>query len=936
MRLTVFAATKLYHPLPVHFNDSEIENQLLVAHENCLQAQTELASEQYELPVLAASLTTLLGATHYLYYSARANTQDLLALAKEIGMTSLQLIQSFKIDDPMLFSSQLESNQSLLLSQLTTLGEALDNAVVSRPRGPTEVGANNRITAITAFSSTTLCLGQSKQLSVPVVSNRSSAKYDKHRHYHIVEKAKESASSLTVMITRNQFSNYEQLPIAALAFSELLSIVDSTTDSGAALRSVLVKVSMKYLFFLNETMNHKKTETPSPALIATASALKEELKKMQYFLEEYEDASGLKSGADLQEAIKAMRELLFKMNSWNVTPVGNPSLVCDRTMELKQDSVAFVATVASKTLPPKDLSNSVMSLVTKLQTSLTEMNQEEIGVTVNNAKQLVNSCLSFLLATRDGDIINSTSSVNLPLSGEKLVDSTDQILSDRLRALDPSVIKLQQALQAVTESKDIGLSNQQLQDHATKTVSSVTQAVEMLERGYVDIEDIANRFAETLSDAIAVYPKLEPGLQKTIRLVGEEAINFVINMKKSIDEEQEEVENSQRTLVALAEELRDALKLIEFSPKSEATEERPALTRMGSSAWVAARSSKVKSTVGSAVASQSALNSQHTSTMSPPLPQPPTRVVPSSRNTTPLVHSSSSRNSVQPLVEAIDKAKFLLQDSIEKEKTQGKVPLSVRELTAKVEESINLLLTSLTTAEPAYFLQMGTAMSNLILATSALVNKLHRKTMTLSGSMNVLKSGVLEKCSQRKSGIKKMQQITSWKKRMFVLKPSALEYSTVNADSDSMEMDIAQPGCGPAKPKRAGGKLKGIIALSRSTTITRSRKKHKDKYFVLQLQSPGSRKKFYFLYHQNEEELQTWFTAISNAIDALSQQTSISTAPPETNKLGVALEAAIAEAFKFLNNAKNAVIENRPIQETEFNDEVTKFQHALREVCPIT
>jgi len=96
--------------------------------------------------VLAASITTLLGATHYLYYSARANTQELLALAKDIGMTTLQLIQSFKIDDPMLFSSQLESNQSQLLNQLSTLGETLDNAVVARPRGPTEIGASNRIT----------------------------------------------------------------------------------------------------------------------------------------------------------------------------------------------------------------------------------------------------------------------------------------------------------------------------------------------------------------------------------------------------------------------------------------------------------------------------------------------------------------------------------------------------------------------------------------------------------------------------------------------------------------------------------------------------------------------------------------------------------------------------------------------------------------------
>jgi len=68
----------------------------------------------------------------------------------------------------------------------------------------------------------------------------------------------------------------------------------------------------------------------------------------------------------------------------------------------------------------------------------------------------------------------------------------------------------------------------------------VTEAVEMLERGYVDIEDIAACLSDTLSLAAPVYSKLEPALQKTIRLVGEEAINFVINMKKSLDEEQEE------------------------------------------------------------------------------------------------------------------------------------------------------------------------------------------------------------------------------------------------------------------------------------------------------------------------------------------------------------------------------------------------------------
>jgi len=138
------------------------------------------------------------------------------------------------------------------------------------------------------------------------------------------------------MITRNQYTNYEQLPLASAAFSELLSIVDNSsgivfqktnsnhyhyncgccccslsliwfafnTDSGVALKSVLVKVTTKYIFFLNEAANHKKTETPSLALTASGSALKDELKKVLCLLEEYEEVSGLKSGADLQEAIK--------------------------------------------------------------------------------------------------------------------------------------------------------------------------------------------------------------------------------------------------------------------------------------------------------------------------------------------------------------------------------------------------------------------------------------------------------------------------------------------------------------------------------------------------------------------------------------------------------------------------------------------------------
>ena len=88
-------------------------------------------------------------------------------------------------------------------------------------------------------------------------------------------------------------------------------MLTSYSDSGAALKSVLAKVTVKYLFFLNEAINHKKTEPPSSALISTGSSLREALKRMLCLLEEYEEVSGLKSGADLQDAIKFNSNSLF-------------------------------------------------------------------------------------------------------------------------------------------------------------------------------------------------------------------------------------------------------------------------------------------------------------------------------------------------------------------------------------------------------------------------------------------------------------------------------------------------------------------------------------------------------------------------------------------------------------------------------------------------
>jgi hypothetical protein len=129
-----------------------------------------------------------------------------------------------------------------------------------------------------------------------------------------------------------------------------------------------------------------------------------------------------------------------------------------------------------------------------------------------------------------------------------------------------------------------------------------------------------------------------------------------------------------------------------------------------------------------------------------------------------------------------------------------------------------------------------------------------------------------------------VQSLTRWKKRWVVLKEGSLEYLTSDGKGAVLSADqsiVIEPSCAPAAASKGRAStasssssssiVKGIIPLSKSTLITRSTKKHSGKYFVLQLQSPGTRKKSYFLYHSNEEELQGWFTAINNAIERLNR-----------------------------------------------------------------
>jgi hypothetical protein len=74
------------------------------------------------------------------------------------------------------------------------------------------------------------------------------------------------------------------------------------------------------------------------------------------------------------------------------------------------------------------------------------------------------------------------------------------------------------------------------------------------------------------------------------------------------------------------------------------------------------------------------------------------------------------------------KAKTTISDTLQSSKpTSEGTQISIRELSAKADECMNLLPQNVT-AEPSAFLQIGTSMSNLIQATNTLISKLRQGT----------------------------------------------------------------------------------------------------------------------------------------------------------------------------------------------------------------
>jgi hypothetical protein len=308
-------------------------------------------------------------------------------------------------------------------------------------RGTTVVSSKERLFTLNAFNISTNALRQT-QLS----SQQQSISADKLRQLSCVRSAVLSSKDLLKSFEGK--ISHESLVKIGTSFFDLARALDLSLPAGKTLQTSLSTLLQRFLFYLNEVINRGSTPAiPLSILGSHFSAFPGETQALLKALEVYEAAAGLQEGSELQESIQTLKGLSSKLSGVpsNAKSSGPSPLPCLRLVEVKELTSAFVSISESPIIAqPKPLSKALESLASKFFQTLVDMTQDEANLVLTSLKSLINTCLSFLSTIQADSVINSSSSVNLPQLGARMVKVLEEIIDDRYRQVGGPILPLYQ------------------------------------------------------------------------------------------------------------------------------------------------------------------------------------------------------------------------------------------------------------------------------------------------------------------------------------------------------------------------------------------------------------------------------------------------------------------------------------------------------------